>query len=302
MALLAVIVGALTVHSAAHAETVTYLHTDVLGSPVAATDEAGNVIWREDYNPYGDKRIQDPNATNRDVWYTGKQHNERTGLSYFGARYYDPTVGRFTGMDPVRFDGANIHTFNRYAYANNNPYKYVDPDGRLPIIVPIIVGIGLELGNLYLEARDNHNNPCNDCVRSSGAFIPGPIGGTTTKLASRGSLGLADDGLGTGLIKGVDDVVNSASRPARAGSQDSRALQALKKKIDRRDDAFSGLSKTEDTANDVIRQTLSAENPIVKTSTRNGKMQRDVFDPSTGRGVRTIDGEFDTFVNFHGKE
>lgn len=30
--------------------------------------------------------------------------------------------------DPVGF--TNIHTFNRYAYANNNPYKYVDPDGR----------------------------------------------------------------------------------------------------------------------------------------------------------------------------
>ncbi len=124
-------------------ETVTYLHTDVLGSPVAATDQSGNVLWREDYNPYGDKRLNEAASTNRDVWYTGKQYENRTGLSYFGARYYDPTVGRFTGMDPVRFDGANIHTFNRYAYANNNPYLTSDP-------------IGLRGGwNTYLYASAN---------------------------------------------------------------------------------------------------------------------------------------------------
>ncbi len=44
------------------------------------------------------------------------------------ARYYDPVIGRFYSNDPVGFK--NIHNFNRYAYANNNPYKYTDPDGR----------------------------------------------------------------------------------------------------------------------------------------------------------------------------
>ena len=104
------------------------------------------------------------------------------------------------------------------------------------------------------------------------------------------------DGVG-GAAKSIDDVISSALRPARAGSQDSRSLQALKKKIDRGDDAFSGLPKTQDAANDLIRQTLSAKNPVVRTRTRNGQIVRDVFDPSTGRGVRTVDGAFDTFVN-----
>ncbi|WP_057831217.1 RHS repeat-associated core domain-containing protein [Colwellia sp. TT2012] len=44
------------------------------------------------------------------------------------ARYYDPVIGRFYSNDPVGI--TNIHTFNRYAYANNNPYKYVDPTGE----------------------------------------------------------------------------------------------------------------------------------------------------------------------------
>lgn len=51
------------------------------------------------------------------------------------ARYYDPVIGRFYSNDPV--DAAahlgtqnGIHGFNRYAYANNNPYKFIGPDGR----------------------------------------------------------------------------------------------------------------------------------------------------------------------------
>jgi uncharacterized protein RhaS with RHS repeats len=42
-------------------------------------------------------------------------------------RYYDPIAGRFLSIDPVAADAGS---FNRYWYANNNPYKNIDPDGR----------------------------------------------------------------------------------------------------------------------------------------------------------------------------
>jgi uncharacterized protein RhaS with RHS repeats len=51
------------------------------------------------------------------------------------ARYYDPVIGRFYSNDPIGFK--SVHSFNRYSYANNNPYKYVDPDGRDAISVQI---------------------------------------------------------------------------------------------------------------------------------------------------------------------
>jgi RHS repeat-associated protein len=60
--------------------------------------------------------------------YTGHKFDTDIGLSYMQARYYDPVIGRFYSNDPVGF--RDIHSFNRYAYANNNPYKFVDPDGR----------------------------------------------------------------------------------------------------------------------------------------------------------------------------
>lgn len=52
------------------------------------------------------------------------------------ARYYDPVIGRFYSNDPIGFTGhmrrgKPIHEFNRYTYANNNPYRYVDPNGKI---------------------------------------------------------------------------------------------------------------------------------------------------------------------------
>lgn len=113
------------------AEKTTYFHFDALGSsPVAASDQAGNVVWKEEYRPYGARIKQAPAASSNTRWYTGHPQDDDTGLTYMGARYYDPVVGRFMATDPKGFTADNLHSFNRYAYANNNPYKFVDPDGR----------------------------------------------------------------------------------------------------------------------------------------------------------------------------
>ena len=108
----------------------TYYHTDAAGSPVVATDENGDVKWREQYRPYGDKMVDDLAAEDNTRGFTGHKFDRETGLTYMGARYYDPIVGRFMAIDPIGYKESNIHSFNRYAYANNNPYGYVDPDGR----------------------------------------------------------------------------------------------------------------------------------------------------------------------------
>jgi len=108
-------------------ETITYMHTDALGTPVAATDESGNVLWREQYSPFGEKQENSLASQKNDVGYTGHQFDSDTGLVYMQARYYDPVIGRFYSNDPMGYRG--VHSFNRYAYANNNPYRYTDPTG-----------------------------------------------------------------------------------------------------------------------------------------------------------------------------
>ncbi|WP_419571142.1 RHS repeat-associated core domain-containing protein [Rheinheimera sp.] len=67
------------------------------------------------------------------------------------ARYYDPVIGRFYSNDPVGFNASNPMLFNRYAYANNNPYKFTDPDGRLPILIPVITFIAKEIASEAVE-------------------------------------------------------------------------------------------------------------------------------------------------------
>lgn len=122
---------------------VTYYHNDVAGSPLAATDADRYVIWREEYSPYGERVLRDPAAADNHLWFTGHPHDEDSGLTYAGARHYDPIIGRFMSVDPVPVDAASPYTFNRYAYGNNNPYGYEDPDGREPGDAAFGLSVGL---------------------------------------------------------------------------------------------------------------------------------------------------------------
>lgn len=78
---------------------------------------------KQHFSPFG-KSIE---GEIDDVGYTGHKFDKDLDLIYAQARYYDPTIGRFYSNDPIGF--RDVHSFNRYAYANNNPYKYVDPTG-----------------------------------------------------------------------------------------------------------------------------------------------------------------------------
>ncbi|TDR37865.1 RHS repeat-associated protein [Tahibacter aquaticus] len=104
-----------------------YHHTDALGSPVAVTNTSGQVVRQNDYEPYG-AVIGQPGYSG--IGYGGHVMDGATGLTYMQQRYYDQGVGRFLSVDPVSADTATGSNFNRYRYAANNPYTFVDADGR----------------------------------------------------------------------------------------------------------------------------------------------------------------------------
>lgn len=137
--------------SANAAERVTYFIPDAQGSTVAAMDERGDIVWRESYVPYG-KRTKNSSANDGKSGYTGKPEEPDTGLVYMGARWYDPDIGRFTGMDPQGFNDDNPQTFGRYLYGNNSPYVYVDPDGEIAFLAPLAVLALKEAGGMAFEA------------------------------------------------------------------------------------------------------------------------------------------------------
>ena len=105
---------------------VMYIHTDGLGSPVARTDKNGNLISRTRYEPYGATAA----GATPTIGFTGHVNDPDTGLIYMQQRYYDPYAGRFLSTDPVLTDANTGSSFNRYVYANNSPFRYIDPDGR----------------------------------------------------------------------------------------------------------------------------------------------------------------------------
>lgn len=107
------------------AQTIRYIHTDALGSVAVVTDANRNVIERREYEPYGAVLT----GVKDGPGYTGHVLDAATSMSYMQQRYYDSGLGRFLSVDPVatRPVGDN---FNRYWYANNNPYANTDPDGR----------------------------------------------------------------------------------------------------------------------------------------------------------------------------
>ncbi|MEL1264112.1 RHS repeat-associated core domain-containing protein [Pseudoxanthomonas putridarboris] len=108
--------------------TVKYVHTDALGSVVAMTDAIGAVVeTTREYEPYG---LQLTPAVQDGPGYTGHVQDAATGLTYMQQRYMDPQIGLFLSVDPVTAYSNPVGQFHRYRYAANNPYRFVDPDGR----------------------------------------------------------------------------------------------------------------------------------------------------------------------------
>jgi RHS repeat-associated protein len=177
--------------SLAYADIVTektyYFLNDHLGNADVITDDKGNVVERADYLPYGEDRlrIEENGVPETDYKFTGKEKDDETGLYYYGARYYDSGTGRFTSYDPLllNIDGmtqderneflSNPQNFNGYAYALNNPVKYVDENGEfavVPVIAFAISVIGAFIGSYQnVAAPDVNSAPAP--VRDEGEII-----------------------------------------------------------------------------------------------------------------------------------
>jgi RHS repeat-associated protein len=75
-----------------------YYHTDHLGSSHIITDSAGSTAQDIYYYPYGEIKTNTGSDIARHK-FTGQEWDAETGLYYYGARYYDPRLGRFISAD-----------------------------------------------------------------------------------------------------------------------------------------------------------------------------------------------------------
>jgi RHS repeat-associated protein len=153
---------------------VKYLHTDALGSPVVVTGEAGIETDRTDYAPYGAMLAANTAIGGDGPGYVGHVQDNATGLTYMQQRYYDPMIGRFLSVDPITaLSNGDMRHFARYAYAFNNPYSFVDPDGRCNKLINGLVG------GLPCEWQERNRNPAHvaadNAVARDAYFVAGPM-------------------------------------------------------------------------------------------------------------------------------
>ena len=107
-----------------------FYHSDHLGSTSYITDDKANITQYDAYLPYGELLV-DEHSSSKDMPYkfNGKELDEETGLYYYGARYMDPKISMWLGVDPLREKYPSV---TGYCYTMDNPIGLMDPTGMAP--------------------------------------------------------------------------------------------------------------------------------------------------------------------------
>jgi RHS repeat-associated protein len=172
-----------------------WYHTDALGNVLRRTDSTGSVVGQTAYDSWGET----PPGASGTRLFNGRALDAGTGLYDFGARMYSPDLGRFVSSDQAAIVPANPPSANLYAFAFDNPKKYIDRTGSIP--------------DFYYEPREPHatgppqvilENPTPN-VRTAVNFLktnyPGLFPQTVNTVISVGDPG-AGNTAGTGEITG----------------------------------------------------------------------------------------------------
>ncbi len=179
--------------------TLQFIHDDHISSSNVVTDASGNQAGLFEYDPYGTTVTHTGSADPKHK-FTGQEEDSSSKLYYYGARYYDPQLGRFITPDTFIQDPSDPQAYNRYAYCRNNPINFTDPTGHFwNFIAAIIIGaiIGAAAGAV---------------IAGIDAAIKGqPIGRAMLQGAIGGAIGGAiTAGIGFGFQEGF---INQAFKP-----------------------------------------------------------------------------------------
>ncbi|WP_264564394.1 RHS repeat-associated core domain-containing protein [Flavobacterium sp. N3904] len=191
-----------------------YLHRDYQGSILAITDQAGAVIEKRLFDPWGSiVKVQNgagvalAGLTALDRGYTGHEHLQSVGLINMNGRIYDPKLHRFLQPDNYVQEPFNTQNYNRYGYCWNNPLKYADYSGEFiwfAVIIGAVIGAysggamanngEYNIGNWNFNSSKTWGNMLGGAIVGA---VSGYIGGTiaTADIPFANTLGIASASL-----------------------------------------------------------------------------------------------------------
>ncbi|MER1998698.1 MAG: RHS repeat-associated core domain-containing protein [Lysinibacillus sp.] len=116
----------------------TNYYFDAVGNTMALANASGSITDTYQYSPFG-KILQHEGNTDQPFNYSGQYgvYQLSNGLHYMRARYYNGDLSRFMTIDPYAGKYNDLALLNVYAYGNNNPMLYVDPDGEWAFLIPL---------------------------------------------------------------------------------------------------------------------------------------------------------------------
>jgi RHS repeat-associated protein len=185
--------------------TVKYLLSDHLGSNAVVADTSGVRTSEVRYKAWGEDRYS-YGTSPTSYRYTGQRVEQSIGLYFYGARWYDSALGRFTSPDSIIPAQQGVMGNDRYAAMNNNPLRYNDPSGHCILICSLLgAAAGAIAGGIIyasttaISGREWNNG---DFLASVGV---GAVGGALVGTGIGAAAGIATFaaiGAGTGVIGG----------------------------------------------------------------------------------------------------
>jgi RHS repeat-associated protein len=197
---------------------INWLFGDHLGSQSSATDANGNNPAVVRYKAWGEDRYTS-GTTPTSFRFTGQRWEPSLSIYFFGARWYDPSLGRFLSPDSIIPEASQgVQAWDRMAYTNNNPVRYTDPSGHCLLLC---AAVGAVLGAVTGAAISAVSQAI-----STGNVDLGQVGKSAVIGAVSGAVVGGTFGLGTALLgSGLGASVGLGALSGALGGQASRATE-----------------------------------------------------------------------------
>ena len=168
-----------------------YVAQDANHNVTALFDNSGTVVERYAYDPFGQATVLDAGwnvlTSSAFGWlylHQGGRFDATSGLYHFRHRDYSPTLGRWTSLDPLRYDAGDV---NLYRYVGNTPITFIDPLGLVKIEIRYNKISPLGYYHAYIVVTDEHGNEWYYRAGPTRKGRGGSLGSSDSSSASRGS-------------------------------------------------------------------------------------------------------------------